>query len=165
MYKVNSRRPDGRKAWHFDRYFSYRGRKPFPMGGTGWIRSPQSWSRLARVRKGDLFVCYQSDERRVYGLTRAAGRGYETEPGSGRPNAVDFAPRGLRLRTPVDVRWKPVRELFRHIRAFTVPSRGTVHSLTPDELRELLRALARYNPAQKKELSPRIGSKGLRRHR
>ena len=123
------------------------------MGGSGWIRSPQSWARLARVRRGDLFVCYQTDERKVYGLARAATRGYETEPGSGRFNAVDFMPRGFRLDTPVDVRWPGVRELFRHIRAFTVPSRGTVHSLAADELKALIRALALYNPNQKSSLA------------
>lgn len=152
VYKVNSRRPGGVKGWHFNQYFCYRGSQSYPMGGSGYIRSPQSWARLAKVRQGDLFVCYQADERKIYGLARAASGGYEVEEGSGRINAVDFSPKGLRLVIPVDVRWAEVRDLFRHIGAFTVPSRGTIHSLAKDELGELLRALIHFNPEQAKEI-------------
>ena len=122
------------------------------MGGAGRIRSPQSWARLAKVTRGDLFICYQTDERKIYGFSRAAGPGYESEEGSGRCNAVDFMARGLRLQHPLDVRRPGVREIFRHIRAFTVPSRGTIHSLAPDELQALVRAVKRANLGQKKEI-------------
>lgn len=131
VYKVNSRVSE----WHFDHYFAYRGKKPYPMGGTAWIRSPQSWANLRRVRKGDLFLCYQTDERKIYGFTYAASDGYEDVPGSGRFNRVDFAPRGQRLREPLNV--GKHRQLFSHVRAFTVPSRGTIHPLAADELRAI----------------------------
>jgi hypothetical protein len=152
VYKVNSRRPGKFTGWHFDQYFTYRGRKARDMGGHEWIRSPQSWARLKRVRRGDLFVCFQSDERRIYGLARAATDGYESLAGSGRFDSLDFvAPRAggaLRLEHPVRVTDPAVREVFQHIRAFTVPSRGTVHALARDELRALLRVLAESNPRQ-----------------
>ncbi|HXE75701.1 MAG TPA: hypothetical protein VNN18_08710 [Candidatus Xenobia bacterium] len=148
VYKANSRRPGRFTGWHFDEYFGYRGRKPYDMGGHDWVRSPQSWARLRRVRRGDLFICYQADERRVYGLARAASDGYESLPGSGIFDSVDFASRGLRLENPVQVTQPAVREVFAHIRAFTVPSRGTIHPLARDELRALLRVLAESNPAQ-----------------
>jgi len=122
------------------------------MGGSGRIRSPQSWARLAKVMRGDLFICYQTDERKIYGFTRAAGPAYESEEGSGRCNAVDFMARGLRLQHPVDVRRPGVRETFRHIRAFTVPSRGTIHSLARDEWQELIRAVKQANPEQRKDI-------------
>jgi hypothetical protein len=144
VYKVNSRVAD----WHFDQYFRSRSRSKHDMGGRDWIRSPQSWQRLRRVRRGDLFVCYQADERRIYGLARAASGGYEGLPGSGIFDSIDFAPHGLRLRNPVDVR----DPFFRHIRAFTVPSRGTVHALAADERRALLRHLIAANPAQEKRI-------------
>jgi len=152
VYKVNSRRPGKFTGWHFDQYFSYRGRKAQDMGGHEWIRSPQSWARLKRVRRGDLFVCYQADERRIYGLARAAGDAYESLAGSGRFDSVDFMPPraggALRLENPVQVSSPAVRETFQHIRAFAVPSRGTVHSLARDELRALLRVLVESNPRQ-----------------
>lgn len=167
VYKVNSRRPGrytgrprqsprrmrGRRGWHFDRYFSAkRSRKPYDMGGREWIRSPQSWARLRQVRRGDLFVCYQADERRIYGLARAATGGYESLAGSGRFDSIDFAPRGLRLKRPVSVEHPEARAVFRHIRAFTVPSRGTIHALAKDESRAVLAALATFNPEQRREL-------------
>jgi len=154
VYKVNSRRPGKFTGWHFDQYFRYRGRKPYEMGGREWIRSAQSWARLRRVRRGDLFVCYQADERKIYGLARAATDGYESLPGSGRFDSIDFAPRGLRLRNPVRVDAAGTREVFRHIRAFAVPSRGTVHALARDELRALLGELIAGNPSQGEEIKP-----------
>ncbi len=152
VYKVNSRRPGRFTGWHFDQYFRYRGVKPYDMGGHEWIRSPQSWARLKRARRGDLFVCYQADERRIYGLARAATDGYESLAGSGRFDSIDFVPPrnggALRLENTVQVSAPAVRETFQHIRAFTVPSRGTVHSLARDEFRALLRVLIESNPQQ-----------------
>ena len=152
VYKVNSKRPGLFTGWHFGQYFQYRDAKPYDMGGRDWIRSPLSWARLRRVRRGDLFICYQADERRIYGLARAASDGYESLPGSGLFDCVDFvAPKrggALRLATPVGVNRPPARALFQHIRAFTVPSRGTIHALAADELRALLRELIALNPAQ-----------------
>ena len=167
VYKVNSRRPGKFTGWHFDQYFGYRGGKPQDMGGREWIRSPQSWARLKRVRRGDLFICYQADERRIYGLARAATGGYESLEGSGRFDCVDFvAPRAggaLRLENPVRVTDPAVREVFQHIRAFTVPSRGTVHALARDELRALLRALVESNPQQLHQIRRIIEGKPRRR--
>src|SRR2546422_1067523 len=150
VYKVNSHRPGKLTGWHLDQYFSYQGTKARSMGGEGWIRSPQSWERLRHVKRGDLFICYQSDERKIYGLARAASDGYESRPNSGRFNCVDFAPRGLRLEEPVNISRPENRIVFGHVRAFTVPSRGTIHALAADELRAVLRALAEANPWQKR---------------
>lgn len=165
VYKVNSKRPGRFTGWHFNQFFRYRGRQPYDMGGRDWIRSPLSWARLRRVRRGDLFVCYQADERRLYGLARAASPGYESLPrrsprgvgagllGSGIFDSVDFEPRGLRLANPVSVQHPAARDLFRHIRAFTVPSRGTIHALAADELRALLRVLLAFNRSQRSAIA------------
>ncbi len=152
VYKVNSRRFVGSRGWHFDRYFGSRRRGPYPMGGGQWIRSPQSWARIRRVRENDLFVCYQSDERKIYGLARSAGPGRESLPGSGVFDSVDFQPGGLGFAVPVPVSYRTTREVFRHIRAFTVPSRGTVHAVCPDELRAIVEIAAHLNPAQRKAI-------------
>lgn len=153
VYKVNSQ---GGERWHFDRYFRARTLRVHDMGGREWIRSPMSWQRLRRVRRGDLFVCYQTDERKIYGLACTASAGYESLPGSGVFDSVDFAaPKSggaLRLKSPVDVSRAPARQVFQHIRAFTVPSRGTIHALAADEMRALLGALIAANPEQKSEI-------------
>lgn len=153
VYKVNSRRPGRLTGWHFDQYFRYRGEKSYEMGGQGWIRSPMSWERLRHVRRGDVFLCYQADERKIYGLARAATGGYESHRASGRYNCVDFAPEGLRLDEPLNISRPENRAVFAHVRAFTVPSRGTIHALAKDEFRYILRALSRANPRQKKALA------------
>jgi len=152
VYKVNSRRPGRYTGWHFDQYFRSRGRRPYDMGGREWIRSPLSWAHLRRVRGSDLFVCYQADERKIYGLARTAGPAYETLAGSGVFDSVDFNPRGLRLQNPVSLTHPAARHVFRHVRAFTVPSRGTIHPLAGDELRAVLAQLVAFNPAQRREI-------------
>ena len=149
VYKVNSRRPGLASGWHFDRFFRSRRKTPHEMGGHEWIRSPQSWARLRLVRGNDLFLCYQSDERKIYGLARSAGSGYESLPGSGIFDSVDFLPAGLRLAVPVPVAHRTTRPVFSHVAAFRVPSRGTIHALRRDELRVILRLLAQFNPEQR----------------
>lgn len=148
VYKVNSRRFPGLTGWHFDRYFHGSLRRSCQMGGRRWIRSPQSWARLRRVQAGDLFLCYQSDERKIYGLALAAGPGYESLPGSGIFDSVDFRPGGLRFAVPVSVSHPGVKTVFRNIPAFTVPSRGTIHAVRPDELRAIIEIALRLNSAQ-----------------
>lgn len=152
VYKVNSRRPGREHDWHFDQYFRYRGRQSYEMGGREWIRSPSSWACLRRVCTGDLFLCYQSDERKIYGLARVARPGYESLPNSGRYDSIDFRPGGLRLKNPVRVGHPQAREVFSHVRAFAVPSRGTIHAVAADELRAVLGQLAAFNPEQREEI-------------
>ncbi|HVB33290.1 MAG TPA: hypothetical protein VNJ52_02785 [Patescibacteria group bacterium] len=149
VYKVNSRRFPGTAGWHFDRYFRRPRRRPYKMGGRRWIRSPQSWARLRRVQAGDLFLCYQSDERKIYGLALAAGPGYESLPGSEVFDSVDFRPGGLRFAVPVPVAHPATMAVFRNIPAFTVPSRGTIHPIRLDELRAIIAMALRLNPPQK----------------
>ncbi len=157
VYKVNSRRPGKLTGWHFRMYFRYRGSKPYQMGGEGWIRSPMSRAHLRKVRKGDVFVCYQSDERRIYGLARTAGAGYEEDPGSGQFTSIDFEPQGLALRTPVAVNAPEHRRVFAHVRAFTVPSRGTIHPLAADEARAVMKELIAGNPEQRDAIREWMG--------
>lgn len=152
VYKVNARRPGPFTGWHFDEYFRYRGRQNFDMGGREWIRSGSSWACLRRVRAGDAFICYQSDERKIYGLARAAKDGYESEAGSGVFDSLDFMPRGLRLRNPLSVRDPTARHIFQQICAFVPPSQGTIHLLAKDELHAVLRQLAIANTAQRKKI-------------
>lgn len=152
VYKVNSRRPGRRTGWHFDQFFRSRRCRAYEMGGREWIRSPLSWARLRRVRPNDLFVCYQSDERKIYGLARTAGPGYESLPGSGIFDSVDFQSGGFRLGVAVPVAHRRTRPVFQHVRAFTVPSRGTVHGLARDELRAILAVLGDFNPLQREAI-------------
>lgn len=127
------------------------------MGGRQWIRSPRSWALLRHVHADDVFLCYQSDERKIYGLARAAGPGYESLPGSGVFDSVNFQPRGLRLAVPVPVAHRTTAAIFRNVPAFTVPSRGTIHRLKSDEFRGIIAILQRFNPSQRASIEEFIG--------
>jgi hypothetical protein len=142
VFKVNTRR-----GWEFDDYFRSRQRCPYPMGDEGWIRSVLSLRYLREeVKRGDLFLCYETDRKRMVGLARAASDGRDVGMGS----LVDFcAPqRAIRLENPLHR-----RPDLDHILAFT-PSRGrgTVQGIDPDEFSYLRRRILRKNPRQKSAL-------------
>jgi hypothetical protein len=142
VFKVNTRR-----GWEFDEYFRSRLRGDYPMGDEGWIRSASSLRYLREeVKRGDLFLCYETDRKRLVGIARAASDGRDTGLGS----LIDFcAPQlAVRLKNPL-VR----RPDLDHILAFT-PSRGrgTVQKIDADEFRWLRRRILRKNPSQKPAL-------------
>ncbi len=138
VFKINTRR-----GWEFDRYFLSRRQGAYEMGDEGWIKSARSLRFLREeVKRGDLFLCYEADRRRVVGLARAASNGRDRGMGS----LVDFvAPRrAVRLQNPLTR-----RPDLDHILAFTPQrGRGTVQRIDADEFTRLRRLLLRKNPAQ-----------------
>ncbi|MBI1984025.1 MAG: hypothetical protein HYS61_07495, partial [Acidobacteria bacterium] len=84
VFKVNTRR-----GWEFDEYFRSRTRGTFEMGDEGWIKSASSLRYLREeVKRGDLFLCYETDRKRVVGVARAGSDGRDVGMGS----LVDFCP-------------------------------------------------------------------------
>jgi hypothetical protein len=68
VFKVNTKR-----GWEFDGYFRSRTRGVYELGDEGWIRSASSLRHLREeVKRGDLFLCYEVDRKRVVGLGLAA---------------------------------------------------------------------------------------------
>jgi hypothetical protein len=150
VFKINTRR-----GWEFDTYFNSRPRGPYELGEEGWIRSASSLRFLREeVKRGDLFLCYEADRKRMLGLARAVSDGRDTGAGS----LLDFCPpsEAVRLRNPL----KRHPDLD-HILAFTPHrGRGTVQKIDPDEFRELRRRILRKNPEQKKALERLWGARG-----
>lgn len=142
VYKVNTKR-----GWEFDQYFRSRRRKPYPMASAGWIRSASSLRYLREeVKRGDLFLCYETDRKRVVGLARAAADGRDLGPGS----LLDFCPpgRAVRLKNPL-----ARRPDLDHILAFSPHrGRGTVQRIDADEFARLRRIILRKNLGQAQEL-------------
>jgi hypothetical protein len=142
VFKINTRR-----GWEFDQYFRSRARRPYEMGGEGWIRNASSLRYLREeVKRGDLFLCYETDRKQVVGLARAVSDGRDTGMGS----LIDFcSPRhAVRLENPL--RRKPDLE---HIMAFTPQrGRGTVQKIDRDEIARLRRVILRKNPTQTQSL-------------
>jgi len=138
VFKVNTRR-----GWEFDQYFRSRSRGPYEMGDEGWIKSASSLRYLrAEVKRGDVFLCYETDRKRLVGVARTASDGRDAGEGS----LVDFCPphRAVRLENAL-VR----RPDLDHVQAFT-PSRGrgTVQKIDADEFLRLRRTMVRKNPSQ-----------------
>ncbi len=142
VYKVNTRR-----GWEFDQYFRSRARGAYEMGDEGWIRSASSLRYLRQeVKRGDLFLCYETNRKRVVGLAKAASDGRDLGMGS----LIDFcSPReAVRLKNPLTR--KPDLE---HILAFSPHrGRGTVQKIDADEFARLRHIILRKNPAQAQAL-------------
>ena len=138
MFKVNTRR-----GWEFEEYFRSRTRGIFEMGDEGWIRSASSLRYLRQeVKRGDLFLCYETDRKRVVGVARAASDGRDVGMGS----LVDFCPprEAVRLQNPLTR-----RPDLDHILAFSPHrGRGTVQKIDADEFARLRRVILRKNPRQ-----------------
>ncbi|MGH9400853.1 MAG: hypothetical protein ACRD2P_01960 [Terriglobia bacterium] len=143
VFKINTRR-----GWEFDEYFKSRARGPCPMGDEGWIRSASSLRFLREeVKRGDLFLCYETDRKRLAGLARAASDGRDTGMGS----LVDFCPprKAVRLENPLKR-----RPDLDHVLAFTPQrGRGTIQRIASDEFAHLRRRIFAKNPAQREALT------------
>jgi len=142
VFKINTKR-----GWEFDCYFRSRGRGPYEMGDEGWIKSASSLRYLREeVKKGDLFLCYETDRKRVVGVARAASDGRDVGMGS----LVDFCSPRQAVRFENPLTRHPDLD---HILAFTPHrGRGTVQRIDRDEFARLRRAMLRRNPGQAKAL-------------
>ncbi|HEV2494732.1 MAG TPA: hypothetical protein VG204_16845 [Terriglobia bacterium] len=147
VFKINTER-----GWEFDQYFRARSRGPYPMGDEGWIKSASSLRYLREeVKRGDLFLCYETDRKQVVGVARAASNGRDSGMGS----LVDFCSplEAVRLANPL-VR----RPDLDHILAFSPQrGRGTVQRIDADEFARLRRIILRKNPHQADRLRHLLG--------
>ena len=142
VFKVNTKR-----GWEFDEYFRSRARGDYEMGDEGWIRSARSLRYLREeVKRGDIFLCYEVDRKRVVGVARAASDGRDVGQGS----LVDFCAPQLAVRLGNPLERKPDLD---HVLAFS-PSRGrgTVGRIDADEFRRLRRIMLQKNPGQAEKL-------------
>ena len=150
VFKINTKR-----GWKFDQYFRSRARGAVPMGDEGWIKSVSSLRNLREeVKKGDLFLCYESDRKWIVGVARAAsnGRGRDLMR---KVSLVDFCPprEAVRLENPL-VRHPDLD----HILAFTPRrGRGTIQPIDNDEFARLRRIMLRKNPSQVEALRRLLG--------
>ena len=147
VFKINTRR-----GWEFDQYFHSRLRGPYELGDAGWIRSASSLRYIREeVKRGDVFLCYEVDRKRVVGVARAASDGRDTGMGS----LLDFCPprEAVRLKNPL-----ARHPDLDHILAFSPQrGRGTVQKIDRDEFLRLRRLTLRKNPEQAEALRRLLG--------
>lgn len=143
VFKINTRR-----GWEFSQYFRSRARRPYPLGDENWIRSASSLRYLREeVKRGDVFLCYEADRKRVVGVAQAASDGRDRGLGS----LLDFCPPREAVYLENPLRRCPDLD---HILAFTpARGRGTVQPVNADEFARLRRTLAEKNPGQLRALS------------
>ena len=152
VFKINTKR-----GWRFDQYFRSRAKGRHEMGGEGWIRSAASLRYLREeVKRGDLFLCYEADKKKLVGLARAASDGRDRGMGS----LVDFCAPGEAVRFGRPLERRPD---LNYILAFSPQrGRGTVQKIDRDEFTRLLRIMLRKNPHQSKALRRLAGSESRR---
>ena len=142
VFKINTRR-----GWEFAQYFRSRARGVYPLGDEGWIRSTSSLRYLReQVKRGDVFLCYEVDRKRLVGVARAASDGRDRGLGP----LLDFCPprQAVYMKNPL-----ARHPDLDHILAFTpVRGRGTIQPIDRDELARLRGILLARNPAQAAEL-------------
>lgn len=113
------------------------------MADGNWIRSASSLRYLREeVKRGDLFLCYETDRKQLLGVAQAASDGRDLGMGS----LIDFCEprRALRLENPL--RRKPDLD---HILAFTPKrGRGTVQKIDRDEFARLRSLIVHKNRRQ-----------------
>jgi hypothetical protein len=150
VFKINTKR-----GWEYDQYFRSRASGPVAMGDEGWIRSASSLRYLREeVKKGDLFLCYETDRKQMVGVARAASNGRERDL-MRKVSLIDFCPprEAVRLKNPL-VRYPDLD----HILAFTPQrGRGTIQPIDRDELARLRRIILRKNPSQAQALRGLLG--------
>jgi hypothetical protein len=141
VFKINTKR-----GWEFDQYFRSRARGPVAMGDEGWIKSVSSLRYLREeVKKGDLFLCYETDRKQMVGVARASSDGRERDL-MRKVSLIDFCPprEAVRLENPL-----ARHPDLDHILAFTPHrGRGTVQPIDGDEFARLRRIMLRKNPNQ-----------------
>lgn len=140
--------PAGRNGgWHWDQFLRPRRprKKAYWWGGPEWIRSPQSRALIAKMRRGDLVVAFQSSVG-VVGFARLATDGYPAD-GSEGADCFDLKPSGsLRLASPVPfsvVRTLPAAD--EHF-GFVKFHQGTVFRVSREGRRRLGLLAAAFNP-------------------
>ncbi len=147
VFKINTKR-----GWEFDQYFRSRARGSYELGEEGWIRSATSLRYLREeVKKGDLFLCYEVDRKRLVGVVRAVSDGRDVGLGS----LLDICPprQAVRFQNPLTR-----RPDLDHILAFTPErGRGTVQKIERDEFARLRRIMLRKNRRQAAALACLLG--------
>jgi len=145
--KCNYKRRDGGQGWHWKRYLAETG-QCFDFGGPEWIRSKASQRHIRDgVTKGDLVLCYQTDEKAILALTRMASNGYEHSATPGEFNMFNLvsAQQTLGFEPPVTI--AELRQNGCDPACFRTGTQGTVFPVKSDDWTAILRTIKAIRPS------------------
>lgn len=155
----------GYEGWHWNRYFSGEDGSPsknFGFGGPDWIRSPGSQKFLREsVKRNDLVVCYQTDDRSIHGLARMASSGKESKKGSGIFDLFYLIPcnHSIELIDPISI--DQLREHGCDPKCFQMGTQGTVFPMENREFEELIRVLCAIRPKDSHQIVAWLKESGI----
>lgn len=146
----------GREGWSWEWYFDgsdkdYR-KRPHLWGGHDWIRS--NWSRKiikSDIKQDDVVICYQSEGRRIFGLTRLADGGVEDPPRSGDYCAIKLAPitKALRFNPPIEA---DALIAAGAVAKWLAGGQGTIFPVDDAEFTSIMTAVKRLDPTTAKDI-------------
>lgn len=143
LIKCREHLPD-REGWTWDWYFDPKRRiylTDDEWGGPEWIRSKFSKKFIREeVKKGDLVVCYQSEGRRICGLTRMSDDGSDSPHGSGDFCMIHLVAVRKALRIQPVLTVEDLRETGCNPR-WLRSGQGTIFPVSVDEFNGILRAI------------------------
>lgn len=146
----------GRKGWHCKTYFEGIGNdptQPYPSGGRGSTKSPQSMSYIRQIRPGDLVVIYQGDEDAIFGISQADSPGMEADKGSRQFNLFYLKPATTAFKLSKPLTLTDLRATGCDPKCFGPGTMGRIFPLELGEFVGIIKAISKVNPDQTAALS------------
>jgi hypothetical protein len=154
VVKARERMQDGSQGWHWDEYLHRRDpAQAMDWGGRNWIRSHESKKHIRTgLQRGDIVVCYQTDNRAILAFTRTASKGLDDPKGSGDYNCFDLVPSEDALLVDPPLPIKTLRADGADPEAFHMGKQGTVFPMNDREFAGVVRSIKRHAPALTEDL-------------
>lgn len=154
VVKARLHKEDGSEGWHWGNYFDGGYEAGNKWGGKDWIRSNESKKYIReKVRKGDIVVCFQSDNGDIWGLTSMTTDGREEIRGSNEYNLLNFSSPSKTFKLTPPLKLQRLREDRCNPKCFAPGRQGTIFPLDLKDFQRILSAIGRNYPENKKDLT------------
>jgi hypothetical protein len=147
VVKSRLRKDDGSEGWHWENYFEGDAETGKNWGGSEWIKSNESKKYIREdVRKGDLVVCYQSDNQEIWGLTKMLTDGQEDQRDSNEFNVLNFSAPNNAFALSPPLKLQKLKENHCNPKCFEPGRQGTIFPIIPKEFKGVLSVIVKNSP-------------------
>jgi len=161
VVKARLHKEGGSEGWHWENYFDGGSEAGKEWGGEDWIRSNESKKYIREeVRKGDLVVCFQSDNAVILGFTKMTTDGREEIRGSGEFNLLNYSSPNNAFGLPLPLKLQRLRDEGCNPKCFAPGRQGTIFPLELEEFQVILSTIVKDFPGKKKDLARWLKSVG-----